>query len=416
MIGQRDVAVIGGGQAGLAMSACLSSAGIDHVVIERGEIGERWRFERWPSLRLLTPNWMTRLPGPAPVSQDPDGFMSTGEFVRELKSYSRRIAAPLVTRTVVLAVSQECARYRIVTSSGTFLTKAVVIATGACDRPSVPAWSADLAPSVRQVTPIRYRGPESLEPGGVLIVGASATGAQIARELSRAGRSVVLSAGRHVRVPRRYRGRDIFEWLDASGFLSDRTPEGADMTRLQSQPSLQLAGSRCDGEVGLPELAAEGVRIVGRALSGAGGLVRFGRDLAEQCLAADERRQKMLARIDAHITAAAPDVPEDRAAWKRAAPPPVGPSTLDLRSERIRTVFWATGYRREYPWLKVPVLDPAGEIRHAEGVTPAPGIFVLGLPFQRHRASAFIDGVGRDAEALLPVIIKHLTASRALAA
>jgi putative flavoprotein involved in K+ transport len=417
MFGQRDVAVIGGGQAGLAMSACLSAAGIDHVVLERGEIGERWRSERWKSLRLLTPNWMTRLPGPRLEIADPDGFMTSGEFVHHLTAYARTTAAPLITRFAVTALSVEGRGYRVTTTSGSFRARAVVIATGACDRPALPRWSAELSPAICQITPDRYRGAESVaERRGVLVVGASASGVQIARELRRAGRLVTLAAGRHVRAPRRYRGRDIFEWLDRSGFLSDRLEDGADIGRLRAQPSLQLMGSTADGEVGLANLAREGVRIVGRALSGSGTRIGLGADLPEQCLASEARRHRLLARIDAHISEAGLDATPDPDAWRLAPPFSPGPAELDLRAEGIGTIIWATGYRRAYSWLKVPVLDGAGEIRSDRGVVAAPGLFVLGLPFQRHRASAFIDGVGRDAEALLPQIARHLGAPVPIAA
>jgi putative flavoprotein involved in K+ transport len=416
MFGQRDVAVIGGGQAGLAMSACLSAAGIDHVVLERGEIGERWRSERWKSLRLLTPNWMTRLPGPPLEIADADGFMTSGDFVHRLTAYARTIGAPLVTRVAVTAVSPEGEGYRVATTSGSFRARAVVLATGACDRPALPFWSGEVCPAIRQITPDRYRGAESVDGRGVLVVGASATGVQIARELRRAGRSVTLSAGRHVRAPRRYRGRDIFDWLERSGFLADPLEDGADMARLRAQPSLQLMGSRTDGEVGLPDLAREGVRIVGRALCGSGVGIRLGRDLPDACIAAEARRRVLLSRIDAHIAAAGIDVAPDPEAWRPARPFGPGPDALDLRAEGIGTIVWATGYRRAYPWLKVPVLDGAGEIRNDRGVVAAPGLFVLGLPFQRHRASAFIDGVGRDAEALLPQIARHLGAPVPIAA
>jgi putative flavoprotein involved in K+ transport len=416
MFGHRDVAVIGGGQAGLAMSACLSAAGLDHVVLERGEIGERWRSERWPSLHLLTPNWMTRLPGPGLVIEEPHGFMSSGEFVQRLAAYARMISAPLITRIEVTSIAAEGGGYRVATTSGSFHARAVVIATGACDRPAIPSWSGKLSPSLQQITPDRYQGPEGVGDGGVLVVGASATGVQIARELRRAGRPVTLCVGRHVPAPRRYRGRDLFEWLDQCGFLADPLADGADIGRLRAQPSLQLSGSSHDGEVGLGDLAREGVAVVGRALSGSGSEIRLGQDLPEQCLASEARRRKLLSRIDAHIAEAGIDAPPDPEVWRAAAPLSAGPKSLDLAAEGIGTVVWATGYRRAYPWLKVPVLDGAGEIRNDRGVVAAPGLFVLGLPFQRHRASAFIDGVGRDAEALLPQIARHLGAPVPVAA
>lgn len=411
-----DVAIIGAGQAGLAMSRCLTVAGIDHLLIERGRVGERWRSERWPSLRLLTPNWMTRLPGPVPDPSDPAGFMRSAAFVRLLEDYRSRISAPVIAETEVLSIAPGDRDYRVTTTSGSILARAVVIATGACDRPAVPAWSRALSPDLHQITPDRYRSADRLPDGGVLVVGASATGAQLARAIHRSGRAVTLAAGRHVRAPRRYRGRDIFEWLDASGFLADLTPEDADMRRLRSQPSLQLAGDHAEGELGLHRLSAEGIRIVGRAQAAAGTKIGFATDLPVQCAAAEARRQKLLARIDAHIEMAGLAAPSNATAWEPPGALPAAPSAIDLGAVGIRTIVWATGYRRLYPWLKLPVLDRDGEIVHRQGVTPAPGLFVLGLPFQRHRASAFIDGVGRDAEALATAISRHLKAPIPLAA
>lgn len=407
----RDCVVIGGGQAGLAMSQVLSARGIDHVVIERGRIGERWLSQRWPSLRLLTPNWMTRLPGPAPRMPNPEGFMTARHFANELEAYGQRICAPVIAETTVLSLSALDEGYIIETTAGSILTKAVVIATGACDKPAVPAWAAAISADICQLASDHYRGPHAVPAGGVLVVGASATGTQIARELCRWGRDVILSVGRHVRAPRRYRGRDLFKWLDESGFLSERLPANPNMAHLRTQPSLQLAGSRFDGEPHLGNLAAEGVTIVGRALSASATTLRLGRDLTDQCLASERRRHKLLARIDAHILANGPELPEDPEAWGPAEPLTQSPSVIDLKDRGIGTIIWATGYHRTYPWLKVPVLDATGEIRNTEGVTPAPGLFVLGLPFQRHRASAFIDGVGRDAETLGPEITRYLTTS-----
>lgn len=402
-----EVAIIGGGQAGLAMSACLRAAGIEHVVIERGRIGERWRSERWPSLRLLTPNWMTRLPGLAQRHVDPEGFMTSSDFVRLLEGHARRIDAPALEGTSVIALEAADVGYRLETTSGTILARAVVIATGACDRPARPAWADRLPDSIAQITPDRYRDPRALAPR-VLVVGASATGVQLAREIRRSGREVTLAAGRHVRVPRRYRGRDLFRWLDACGFLADAVPADAEADQLRAQPSLQLIGSHDDADVGLAALAMEGVRIVGRAVGASGTKIHLADSLAADCAAAEARRRKLLRRIDSYIVLSGFDVALDAEAWAPPAQLPPAPSEMDLQAEGIGAVVWATGYRRSYTWLKLPIVGANSELFARDGRTPAPGVFTLGLPFQRHRASAFIDGVGRDAEALLPAIANQL--------
>lgn len=408
MTRQTDVLIIGAGQAGLAMSRCLSDRGIDHMLVERGETGERWRSERWDSLRLLTPNWMTRLPGHSYAGPDPQGFMRRTEILRLLENYRASISAPVITRTQVREVAPAGRGYRVDTDRGTWAARCVVVATGACDRPYVPDMAAELPHDIAQVVPERYRNPDGLPAGGVLVVGASATGIQLADEIHRSGRPVTVAAGRHVRVPRSYRGRDIMAWLDSSGFLDERRPADADPLQLNRQPSLQLVGHPDRRSLDLPQLAQSGVRVVGRATGASGGTLVIAPDLPEQCAAAERRRRKLLAHIDAFIDEACLEAPEDPLAWLQPEVFGSAITRLDLRAAGIRTVVWATGYRRAYPWLCVPVLDGEGEIRNTGGVTAAPGLFVLGLPFMRRRSSTFIDGVGRDAEELVPHVVRHL--------
>src|SRR5215212_4602563 len=212
-----DVVIVGAGQAGLAMSRCLAAAGVDHVVLERRDIAERWRSERWDSLRLLTPNWLTRLPGWRYEGPDPNGFMTMPEVVRFLGDYAKSFSSPVHANTTVQSITSHEGGYRVATDAGVWTARSVVVATGHCDRPLVPAAASRLSTRVHQLTPPEYRRPEDLPEGGVLVVGASASGVQIAEELRRSGREVVLAVGRHVRVPRRYRGRDIMWWLDRAG-------------------------------------------------------------------------------------------------------------------------------------------------------------------------------------------------------
>jgi putative flavoprotein involved in K+ transport len=414
---RTDVLIIGAGQAGLAMSYCLSQRGVVHVVLERGQVGERWISERWPSLRLLTPNAMIRLPGlPAPDAE-PEGFMAAADFAATLSGYAAWAGAPVVTGCEVLSLSRGAGGgFHIETTAGAWSARAVVIATGACDRPAVPAWASGLPAGVAQVTTSDYRGPEALPDGGVLIVGASATGVQLAAEIRASGRPVTLAVGAHVRAPRRYRGRDVYDWLDRSGFLHEPREAGHEAARMMTLPSLQLVGREDGREIGLGALAEAGVRIAGRALGLAGGRVQFAANLAAECAAAEARRQKLLSAIDRHIAAAGLPVPEEPGAWRAPPPPGPGPEAVDLAAEGIRTVVWATGFRRAYPWLKLPVLDAAGEIVNAGGETPEAGLYVLGLPFMRQRSSAFIYGVGRDSEALAASIHRRLSQPQQLAA
>ena len=407
-----DVLIIGGGQAGLAMSHCLTDRGVDHLVVERGRIGERWRSERWDSLRLLTPNWMTRLPGRTYGGPDPDGFMSREALASLLADYAAGFAAPIMADTAVTSVTKAGDGYHVETSRGPILTGAVVIATGACDIPHVPASADALDPDIAQVVPAQYRRPDLLPAGGVLVVGASSTGLQLAREIHASGRPVTLAAGRHTRMVRRYRGRDIFAWMEDAGINDERWTDIGDLAAARRAPSMQLSA---DGALALADMAAQGIRVTGRVETVAGTQVTFGRDLAADCATSDARLARTLARIDAHIAKEGLEAPADAAAWQTPPHPEAAAGTLDLAGAGIRTVLWATGYRRDYGWLKVPVTDAEGELIHEGGVTPAPGLYALGLRLLRRRSSNFIDGVGRDAEALAEHIAARVV-SRSLAA
>jgi putative flavoprotein involved in K+ transport len=392
-----DTIVIGGGQAGLAMSRSLTDRGVDHVVLERGRIAERWRSERWDSLRLLTPNWMSRLPGWRYDGPDPDGYMTAAEVTDYFARYAEASSAPVVEHCTVESVRAVADRFEVVTTCGVFGARHVVIATGWCDRPWVPAMARRLSTGITQVTPSDYRNPSSLPQGGVLVVGASATGVQLADELRSAGRDVVLAVGSHSRLPRRYRGMDVFWWLDRIGSLDRTIDEMPDPARARQEPSLQLVGRPGGRRLDLGTLQRSGVRLTGRLDAVEGRRVRFAGDLPVTIANADRRMTRVLADIDTHIAATgltgevlAPDPPRNILAT-------TSPDELDLRRSGIETVIWATGFRRSYPWLHLPVLDATGEIRQRRGVTPMPGLYVLGQRFQHFRSSNFIDGVGRDA-------------------
>jgi len=413
---ELSTVVVGGGQAGLAISRCLTDRGHDHVVLERGRIGERWRNERWDSLRLLTPNWMSRLPGYAYRGPDPDGFMSKGEVVDLLAGYARSFGAPVEEETTVRAASPSGTGWRVETDRGGWRARNLVVATGACDTPWVPEAAAGLDPSIHQVTTTGYRSPGDLPPGGVLVVGASATGAQLADELRRAGREVVLAVGNHNRLVRTYRGRDILWWLDQMGVLDRRIEDLSDPRAGRREPSLQLVGRR-GGSVDLRALREAGVRVAGRLVAAEGRNVRFDRDLRRRVAAADLRLRRLLERIDrwadAHRLAA--ELP----AAEPVAPvilPDAGPAELDLPAAGIGTVLWAAGFRRSYPWLPPAALDACGEIRQQRGRGDLPGLYALGLQFMTRRRSSFLDGVGRDAEEIAEAICGRGDDVRALAA
>jgi putative flavoprotein involved in K+ transport len=411
-----DSIIIGAGQAGLAMSRCLSRHGLDHIVLERGRIGERWRVGSWDSLHLLTPNWMMRLPDHASPVTDPDGFMSSADFVRHLESYCEQIAAPVFEGAEVLALEAKGAVYRAVTDRATFEAPTVVIATGACNSPAIPAMADRLPADIVQTTPARYRNPASLPEGGVLVVGASSSGIQIADELHRSGRPVTIAAGRHTRLPRRYRGRDITFWLDRAGLLDERYDEVADLAAARRQPSLQLVGDAARPALGLTELRESGIRVVGRVAGIDGDRVLLGSDLPAVAAAADEKLNRLLDRIDDFIARAGLEEQAGPAERPVRQILDAGPEALNLGRDGILSVVWATGFSRDYSWLRVPVLDAAGEIRHDGGVIPRPGMYVMGLRFMRRRKSSFIDGAGPDAVELSAHLAAYLRGSRRLAA
>ena len=404
--------VIGAGQAGLAMSRCLSELGIEHVVIERGQLAERWRTQSWDSLNLLTPNWMTRLPGFQYEGDDPDGFMSVPDLITLFDRYAALSRVPVISETSVVRVEHVEPRFRVITDRGTWLADSVVIATGYCDLPAVPAASRRLQASITQIVPANYRRPSQLPPGGVLIVGASSTGVQLADEIQQSGRQVTLAVGRHLRLPRRYRGRDILWWLDQLGVLSQPIETVHSIEISRHQPSLQLVGRSDHSSLDIGMLQDRGVRLTGRVRDIAGFEVSLADDLIASTAAADLKMAEILTRIDRYIDligVPTEDAEPFRPTWPAAAG---APERLDLKAEGIKTVVWATGYRRAYPWLHVPVLDASGEIVHNGGFTTAVGLYVLGMNFQRRRNSSFIDGVGVDAWAIAEYIARSVLGAR----
>jgi len=405
---RTDVIVIGAGHAGLAMSRHLAARSIDHVVLERGEVANSWKTERWDSLRLLTPNWQSRLPGYEYRGDDPEGFRTMPETIAFLEGYARAIAAPVRTRTTVTSVRRAEDGYAVSTDRGAWRARAVVLASGACNLPSVPPFAAALPDSVASVYSKDYRNPAQLAEGGVLVVGASATGVQLAEEIQRSGRPVTLAVGEHIRMPRRYRGRDIQWWMDTAGILELRHDEVDDLGRARNVPSLQLTGNTEGRTTDLNALTAIGVRLVGRLAGLREGKALFSGSLANQAALSDLKMNRLLDAIDAWASAQGLDAPpRERFAPTRIEALPA--LSLDLRG--IRTVLWATGYRPDYSWLELPVLDRKGRIRHAGGVADAPGLYVLGLPFLRRRKSALIDGAGDDARALSARLAAHLDAT-----
>lgn len=402
--------IIGAGHAGLAMSRCLSERSIDHVVLERGEVANSWKTERWDSLRLLTPNWQSRLPGYGYAGDDPDGYRTMPETIAFIERYAQAIAAPVRTHTAVTSVRRSEDGYAIATGQGEWRSDVVVLATGACNIASVPALAEALPPGVMALTSMQYRSPEQLEQGGVLVVGASATGVQIADEIQRSGRPVTLAVGEHIRMPRVYRGRDIQWWMDAAGILGQRYDEVDDIGRARNVPSLQLAGYPDRRSVDLNSLGAIGVKRVGRLAGLRDGKAQFSGSLANKAALSDLKMNRLLNALDAWAASSGLDdavgPPERFAPTRVEASPPL---SLELTRGAIRTLIWATGYRADYSWLHVPVLDRKGRIAHDGGVVvDSPGLYLMGAQFMRRRKSALIDGAGDDARDLAAHVARFL--------
>jgi len=408
--GERFTAVvIGAGHAGLAASHFLRGRSIDHVVLERGEVANSWRHERWDSLRLLTPSFLSRLPGLAYDGPDPDGYMTMGEVAGFIDRFAGLCRAPVRTGVNVTSVRRAEDGYLISTSAGEIASRAVVIASGACNLPSVPRFAGAVPESVQQLTPLDYRDPSQLADGGVLVVGASATGVQLAAEIQRSGRQVTLSVGEHVRLPRTYRGRDVLWWMDASGVWDQRYDEVEDLTRARRLPSPQLVGTPARTSLDLNALTATGVRLVGRWAAVRDGTALFSGGLRNVFALADLKMNRLLGTFD-DWAGAAQAGPVER--FEPTRVPSSSRLQLDLRSGEIRTVVWATGFRPDYGWLEVPVLDAKGHLQHEGGVTGSPGLYALGLPLLRRRRSTFICGIEQDARE----VIDHLAQSAAVTA
>ena len=409
---KTDVIVIGAGHAGLAFSHCLSESLVDHVVLERGEVANSWRNERWDSLTLLTPNWQCKVPGFSYAGDDPDGYMAMPELIEFIDAYAAHSSAPVETQTTVTSVSRDEDRYSVTTDAGQWRCRSVVVASGACNVPVVPKVADHIPHGIQSITPHQYHSPEQLDAGGVMVVGASATGLQLAEEIQRSGREVTIAVGEHVRMPRVYRSRDILWWLDRIGISNERYDEVDDVIRARSLPSPQLVGSAEKATLDLNAMTANGTRLVGRLMGFNNEVAQFSGSLINVCALADLKMGRMLAAIDEWI-----DDNDDASSFgatQRFAETKVDespPLLLNLNKEGIRTILWATGFRPDYSWLDVPVLNYKGLMKHDGGVTDSPGLYVIGLPVLRRRKSSFIHGVEDDARDLSEHLNSYLNRS-----
>lgn len=402
-----DTVVIGAGHAGLAMSNLLTERGVGHAVLEREQIASSWQNQRWDSFTLLTPNWATWLPGWHYQGDDPHGFMGRDDVVAYFEAYAKSFAAPVRTAVDVQSIEASSGNgYRLHTDTGDIEAHSVVISTGPFQRPRVPAWSSKLPAAVTQLHSSGYRSAAQLPPGATLVVGTGPSGQQIAEDLIRAGRRVYLSVGRHKRVPRRYRGRDYYWWLELGGFY-EKIAADVPVARRRDSVAPALTGFDGGHDLDLRHLHADGVTLLGRATGTTGTHVSLDDSLAHNLAAGDSAYddftnwvENRLYRFDGLF-----DEPEAREHFPEPAEPP---RELDLETEGITSVVWATGFAVEFQrWVNMPVLDTDGRPVHERGVTSLPGLYFLGQSWLHRLRSPFIRGAEEDANHLAALIANH---------
>jgi putative flavoprotein involved in K+ transport len=394
-----DTLIIGGGQAGLAMSEHLGQRGVPHLIVERHRIAERWRTERWDSLVANGPAWHDRFPGMTFSDIDPDSFASKDRIVEYFVAYAKQIAAPIRCGVEVKALRKKAdgSGFRAQTSEGCIEARNVVVATGPFQRPVIPK-TVPVEAGIDQLHSAAYRNPGRLRPGAVLIVGAGSSGAQIADELVRAGRRVHLSVGAHNRPPRRYRGRDFVWWLGVLGEWDAKV-----LAPGTEHVTIAVSGARGGNTVDFRALAARGVTLLGSAGRYAEGVLQLQPNLARNIALGDSNYLATLQAADAYVAEHGLDLPEEPAAHHIGPDPqcltnPV--LALDLAGAGITTIIWATGYTVDFDWIELAVFDEQGRPVHQRGVASLPGLYFVGLSWLSRRASAFIWGVWHDAEYL----------------
>jgi putative flavoprotein involved in K+ transport len=401
MTEEVEVMIIGGGQAGLALSYYLTQQGRTHLVLEQGRVGESWRSQRWDSFTLITPTWMNKLPGFPYQGGDPDGFMPRENIVAYLDQYAASFNAPLHCGIRVTAVRQQPGGdgYLVEAEEMTFEARNVVLATGAYPKPKIPTASADLRVDICQMHTSEYRNPQTLPSGAVLVVGTGQSGCQIAEELHQSGRQVYLSTSSCGRVPRRYRGRDVSWWLTRMGFF-DRTIDQLPSPNAAFACSPQLSGAQGGHDINLRQFAREGIILLGHLQAVQGKQIILAPDLEENLAKADAFAIQMMQAIDEYIKKIGMDVAANSTTDEvpsncASSTKPI--LTLDLQSAGISTIMWASGYKLEFGWVQIPVFDGVGYPIHQRGVTAFPGLYFLGLHWLYKMKSSILYGVGEDA-------------------
>jgi putative flavoprotein involved in K+ transport len=404
----HTVLIVGGGQAGLSMSYCLKRLGIDHVVLEKHRIGYEWRARRWDSFCLVTPNWQCRLPGFPYAGPDPTGFMLKDDIVKYLEDYARSFHPPVVEGVSATALrAAPAGGFELETSAGACHADRVVVATGGYHVPSIPRLAERLPDEITQLHASAYRNPSALPPGGVLVVGSGQSGCQIAEDLHLAGRRVHLCLGGAPRTARRYRGRDVVEWLEDMGYYNMPVHEHPLKERVRAKANHYVTGRDGGRDIDLRQRAKEGMRLYGRLIDVRGGRLVLAADLRQNLDQADAVAESIKTTIDKFISARGIEAPTEGRyvpVWE----PTEEARALDLASAGITSVIWSTGFRTDYGWIEVPIFDGRGYPVHKRGVTAAEGLYFLGLPWLHTWGSGRFSGVAADASFLAERIAERL--------
>ncbi len=400
MTNHYPVAVIGGGQAGLAMSYGLHQRGIGHIVLEKHQIGYAWRSHRWDSFCLVTPNWQCTLPGYPYPGPDPDGFMQRDEIVQYLKNYAAVVKPPIKEGVEVFRLiqpnSNRAGIFQLETSMGDLTADQVVVATGGYHQAKIPALSYKFPQHILQLHSSAYKNPESLPERGVLVIGTGQSGCQIAEDLHLAGKQVHLCVGSAPRSPRKYRGQDVVAWLDKMGYYDLSIDQHPDKEKVRSKTNHYVTGRGGGREIDLRHFALEGMQLYGKLRDIDGPKLRFHDNLKQNLDGADAVAESIKRTIDTFIeknNIPAPLEPPYHPAWQPETPI----LELDYDQANIGTVIWCTGYNLNYSWIEIPVFDGKGYPSHTRGVTPCWGLYFLGLPWLYTWGSGRFSGVGRDA-------------------
>lgn len=390
---QYPVIIIGGGQAGLAMSYILKQREIDHLIFEKHQIGHAWRHQRWDSFCLVTPNWQCKLPGYSYAGDDPEGFMAKDEIVQYLENYAQRFHPPIQEGVTVSQLSQNEKGFHLMTSQGDYEAEQVVIATGGYHTPNIPRLAERLPPQIMQLHSVEYKNPQSL-PDRVLVVGTGQSGCQIAEDLHLAGKSVHLATGSAPRAPRRYRGKDVVEWLDLMGYYDLPIDDHPQKETVRHKTNHYLTGRDGGRDIDLRRFALQGMQLYGRLADITEGTISFQDNLQQNLDQADAAAERIKGNIDEFIANNGIDAPVEspyQPVWQPKNPP------LSLNIEEIEAVIWCTGFHSNFRWVKLPVFDGEGEPVHHRGVTPVEGAYFLGLPWLYTWGSGRFCGVGQDA-------------------